>query len=77
MQVLQEVWDANWRADPALVRGHCPDAELVLCFGARELVSDHRCMQRLRERFGSAQLVAASTAGEIAGPHVFDGTCTN
>lgn len=75
MQILQEVWDESGRVDAGLTRGSCADPTLVLCFGARALVSEPACMQRLRERFPNAQLVAASTAGEIAGPRVWDDTC--
>jgi hypothetical protein len=72
MQILQEVWHGSGAPDPALTRGACDAADLVLCFAARDLISQPLLWQTLRERFGRARIVVASTAGEIAGARVFD-----
>lgn len=72
MEILQEVWSKDGRVDSTHTRGRCESPDLVLCFAARQLVSEPATWTRLRERFPRARLVAASTAGEIAGAHVLD-----
>jgi hypothetical protein len=74
MQILQEVWHEGGVPADALTRGACAAPDLVLCFAARDLLSQPSTWQKLRERFAPARIVAASTAGEIAGTRVFDDT---
>jgi hypothetical protein len=50
------------------------DAGLVLCFGARHIVSDSLFYQTLKSKFPQAILLSCSTAGEIYGTQVSDDT---
>ncbi|MGV7105227.1 FIST signal transduction protein [Flavobacterium sp. U410] len=50
------------------------DADLVLGFGARELVSDEVIYQRIKEVFPVSKLVLCSSSGEINGTEVLDDT---
>jgi hypothetical protein len=72
MQILQEVWNQRGEAEPSLTRGSCDAPDVVLCFAARQLISDASTWQNLRARFPKATIVAGSTAGEIAGTRVLD-----
>lgn len=68
MQVEQRVWrDGAWDR-PA----HLGQANLVLVFGAKELLA--RALGDLRQAYPEAHFVGGSTAGEIRGTHVQDGT---
>lgn len=50
------------------------DADLVLGFGARELVSDEVIYERIKEMFPVSKLVLCSSSGEINGTEVLDDT---
>ncbi|HEY1536318.1 MAG TPA: FIST N-terminal domain-containing protein [Polyangiaceae bacterium] len=52
--------------------GDLSAADLVLGFGARQLLSDADVWRRLREKWSTALIVACSTAGEITGTQVLD-----
>jgi hypothetical protein len=47
---------------------------LVFVFGAREVLAEPAVLNGLRERYPGAMLFGCSTAGEIAGDEVADGT---
>src|SRR5690606_29366266 len=49
----------------------CPRAQLVLAFGATVAMAGD-VWADLRARWPEARIVGCSTAGEIAGTHVFD-----
>lgn len=51
-----------------------PEADLVLGFGARELVSDPIIYKRIQEMFPVSNLVLCSSSGEINGTEVLDNT---
>ena len=75
MQAHQSIWTAarGWEdtvAVPASVPR--PHASLVLVFGSVTRLRDAEVMGALRERWPGARIVGCSTAGEIAGIHVFD-----
>lgn len=75
MQAHQSIWTAarGWEdtvAVPASVPR--PHASLVLVFGSVTRLRDAAVMGALRERWPGARIVGCSTAGEIAGIHVFD-----
>lgn len=78
MHVSQSTWarTEGWR-DESAQRPH-PDAQLVLLFAARDLLAaQHENPARsLRERFPDAIFLGCSTAGEIAGARVRDGSIT-
>ena len=50
------------------------EADLVLGFGARELVSDPVIYERIKEMFPVSNLVLCSSSGEISGTEVLDNT---
>ncbi len=54
--------DAKWRPD------------VVFAFGSRNVLSDAGCMEALRTAFPEVPLLGCSTAGEICGTTVQDGT---
>ncbi|MBI2078575.1 MAG: FIST C-terminal domain-containing protein [Euryarchaeota archaeon] len=49
-------------------------ADLVLAFGGTAVLDDDRSLEALRIQYPDARLVGCSTAGEILGTHVTDGT---
>jgi hypothetical protein len=70
MQVEQTRWvpGYGWSSAAELGSG----AQLVLAFGARDLVADPARFADLRMRYPAAAIACASTAGEIAGTAVTD-----
>ncbi len=46
--------------------------QLVLAFGARECISDPAIFEAIRKNFANANIVMASTSGEILGDNVYD-----
>lgn len=71
MEVAQELWQANGvtrvGSEPEVV-----DADLILGFGAPQLLADESIWRALRQRWGRARIVMCSTAGEISGTQVLD-----
>jgi hypothetical protein len=61
-----EGWDRNdsWALNQ--------DAQLVLVFGARDLLAEPQPMQQIHDTFPNAQVIGCSTAGEIYGTRVLD-----
>ena len=47
-------------------------AQLALVFGGRDALSEPESWRELHELFPNARIVACSTAGQIAGAHVYD-----
>lgn len=76
MHASQSIWTRSegWWDDGA--RPSDPRAQLVLVFAARHLLvaGDDAPLQRLRERFEGALFLGCSTAGEITGARVRDGS---
>ncbi|MEI9941867.1 MAG: FIST N-terminal domain-containing protein [Pseudomonadota bacterium] len=70
MKISQETWTTKGaeRLDDA----DLGNADLVLGFGAPQLLCDQDVWRRLRERWGTATILACSTAGEISGTQVLD-----
>lgn len=50
------------------------EAQLVLCFGGRAFMEAEQPYQMLRQQYPMAQIAICSTAGEIFGTNVYDGT---
>jgi hypothetical protein len=50
------------------------DAQLVLGFGSRELVSENEIFNKIKSKFPNSQLVLCSSAGEIYENEVLDNT---
>lgn len=71
MQVEQRVWtpEKGWAAPPRL-----QGPQMVLVFGHKEALAVPARLAEIRKAYPGAHLVGGSTAGEIAGPHVMDGT---
>jgi hypothetical protein len=71
MQVEQRVWTAGggW-AGPATLAG----AQVVLVFGEKAALADPARLAEVRTAYPGAHLAGGSTAGEIAGLRVMDGT---
>ncbi|MBF0307975.1 MAG: FIST C-terminal domain-containing protein [Magnetococcales bacterium] len=51
------------------------EPQLVLVFGSESVFAEESMFPRLREAFPTALLAGCSTAGEIAGARVYDGSC--
>ncbi|WP_411680677.1 FIST signal transduction protein [Clostridium thailandense] len=51
-------------------------AQLVLVFGARDLISRNDYMDSIQKKYPNAYIIGCSTAGEIIGNQVLDGTLT-
>lgn len=71
MHLTQASWTANGEAT-TFTDNAALSTDLVLGFGAPALLADPRTWQRLRARYGGADILACSTAGEISGTQVLD-----
>jgi hypothetical protein len=71
MKLVQELWTARG-ATRVSGLGQLAEVDLVLGFGAPELLSSPDVWRNLREKWGKATIVACSTAGEICGTQVLD-----
>lgn len=71
MKLVQELWSAD---GVTRVSGaeELTGADLVLGFGAPQILADPEVWQRLREKWSTSLIVACSTAGEISGTQVLD-----
>lgn len=71
MQIEQRVWmpGKGWGSAPRL-----PGAQLVLVFGDKHALSDPVRLAEVRAAYPGAHLAGGSTAGEIAGACVMDGS---
>src|SRR5690349_4398932 len=74
MRVDQRVWTAEegWRG--TVEGGVGPDAQLVLLFGARAWLQEPSAFQQVRAAHPRAVILGCSTAGEICGTQVRDGS---
>src|SRR3954470_5559915 len=74
MQTAQMQWlpRAGWRPTDFSEARWKPD--VVFAFGSRNVLSDVGCMEALRTAFPEVMLLGCSTAGEISGTTVQDGT---
>jgi hypothetical protein len=71
MKLVQESWTTGSMTQVSGADGLAA-ADLVLGFGAPQLVADADVWRRLREKWSTALIVACSTAGEISGTKVLD-----
>ncbi|MHB1261627.1 MAG: FIST signal transduction protein [Thermoplasmatota archaeon] len=71
MQIEQLVWkpESGWMGKPRL-----KGPQLVLVFGDKEALSNADRLKEVAAAYPGAHLCGGSTAGEIAGAHVLDGT---
>src|SRR6476620_2220956 len=72
METAQVQWlrDGGWRTSPVL--GWKP--QIAFAFGSRNVLTDPASLAALRDAFPDVPLVGCSTAGEICGTNVQDGT---
>jgi hypothetical protein len=72
MQTEQWTWtpDGSWKGQALLGN----DAQLVLAFGGIDEIPRPFVFDHLRKTYPKADIVCASTAGEIVGSNVLDGT---
>lgn len=71
MEIEQRVWKPaeGWGAPPRMAGAH-----LVLVFGDKAALADPKRLAELRQAYPKAHLAGGSTAGEIVGSAVMDGT---
>ncbi|MBS3130886.1 FIST C-terminal domain-containing protein [Candidatus Woesearchaeota archaeon] len=70
MKIEQKKWDRGWKD----ISSNGVDAQLVLAFGAASLLRDKKYFDEIKAFYPSAHIVMCSTAGEILGTEVSDGT---
>jgi len=70
MKTIQKHWSKShgWQS----LSGHGGDVQLVLAFGAIDVLRQTVHIEEIRSSFPNAHLVGCSTAGEIMGDQVFD-----
>jgi len=71
MKLVQELWTASQQTILGSAEA-VADADLVLGFGAPELLSAPETWRTLRAKWPRARILACSTAGEISGTQVLD-----
>jgi hypothetical protein len=81
MHIAQTVWKhggggLHEATSPAAAQ-NIEDADLVLVFGARTMLEGADLHERLRARHPRAEILLGSTAGEIHGTRVEDGTAVS
>lgn len=76
MKVTQGCWDKNGSLQTSYDAEIGKNAQLVLAFGARELLEKKECFEKLLKAFPGAMIAICSTSGEIFNTHVVDDTVT-
>lgn len=73
---VMQIWQDLWQPATGWQGGAIPqsDTQLVLAFGARELLDEPGMLDTVTQRFPGAVSVLCSTAGEIFGTQVLDGS---
>lgn len=72
MKVAQKIWSPQKGWEDILPKNFQETPQIVFLFGARIFLEDESFFQRIRSEFTDSTLVLCSTAGEIAGQHVYD-----
>lgn len=72
METEQRIWEQGKGWTPA--RGQLAEAQLVLVFGAKGALADPVHLSEIKSQYPKAHVIGGSTAGEIAGTHVLDGS---
>jgi hypothetical protein len=62
----------EWRKHSDYACCDAADAQLVLCFASKNILSQEGIYEKVREKFPNAQVALCSTAGEIFHDHVQD-----
>ncbi len=76
MKVAQRQWTAENGWQLVSANGASHQAQLALVFGALDSLRCEQRMEEIHQFFPQARLVGCSTAGEILGNRVFDGSIT-
>jgi hypothetical protein len=76
MQVKQQLLKSAQDATTSLASLAATKPQLVTVFGAATYFSDAGFIDTIKNTFPAATLIGCSTAGEISGAGVTDGTCT-
>lgn len=76
MRIEQLNWrkQTGWQQQGSV--GLCADAQLVLAFGATELLEDPARLCEIKSQYPNAAILGCSTAGEILSTHVYDDSIT-
>lgn len=76
MLINQEIYsdEFGWKSNKTSENFDAGECNLVLAFGARNLVSSNNIYELIKEKYPNANIVTSSTAGEIAGINVQDDT---
>jgi hypothetical protein len=74
LQVIER--NGKWETIPTVAKADPAKCQLALVFGSREGISRQGLYAEIRTRLPKADLVFASTAGEIIRDHVMDDTIT-
>jgi len=72
MKVEQVIWQKDGSLQPVSARGLKNDGQLVLAFGATEILKDQTLIQGIKKLYPNGHILGCSTAGEIYGTQVFD-----
>ena len=72
MKIEQTMWTQSTGWVPEYTGTLADSAQLVLMFGATQVLKDTKHYCRIRETYPSAHILGCSTAGEICGTQVFD-----
>lgn len=71
---LSSYHQGSWSVHPKSSIANDAAVQLVLCFGNKQVEESERPFQWLHSRYPSAQIAICTTAGEIFGTHVMDGS---
>ncbi len=74
MKLEQKRWDSVHGWIPELTKTEIGDAQLILVFGATSLLRKQIQLQQIKETYPHAHTFGCSTAGEICGTQVTDGS---
>ncbi len=74
MKIEQKVWRTGIGWEQSLVGDSVRDAQLVLLFGDRSVLSESPALGEVRRDYPNAQIIGCSTAGEICDTNVLDET---
>ncbi|MEN6427651.1 MAG: FIST N-terminal domain-containing protein [Phycisphaerales bacterium] len=76
MKIAQKQWTTETGWQLTSPNGASHQAQLALLFGDLNLLRRQQCIDEIRQLFPKARIVGCSTAGEILGDRVFDGSIT-
>lgn len=76
MKIEQLIWKTPNNNQIITKSDNFDSPQLVLVFGARSLISNNDYIDSIQNKYPKAHIIGCSTAGEIIGSQVFDGTLT-